>query len=92
MTIELKDTAELMSSPKYHERLKAEYQQLNIRINKLEIMLENYKAGTLTFKPACSYELLLEQLVYMKNYRRILEMRSEIEDINIYYMPRKSED
>ena len=29
-------------------------------------------AGTLDFKPSCSYDLLFEQLVYMRGYMRIL--------------------
>lgn len=46
-------------------------------------MLKAYKAGTLPFKPKCSYELLYEQLVYMKAKLKVLEKRSEFEDINL---------
>lgn len=46
-------------------------------------MLKAYKAGTLPFKPKCSYELLYEQLVYMKAKLKILEKRAEIEGIEL---------
>ena len=32
-------------------------------------------------KPKCDYELLYEQLVYMRQYQRILECRAEIEGV-----------
>lgn len=56
--MELKDTIEMMVSVDYKERFKAEYLQLKIRMTGLSNMLKKYKAGTLTFKPSCSYDLL----------------------------------
>ena len=44
-------------------------------------MLEKYATGTLNFTPSCSYELLFEQLVYMRDYMQILEKRAEIEGV-----------
>ena len=84
MINELKDTIEMMNSDDYRERFKAEYHQLRIRAEKLEIMLENYKAGTLKFEPACSYELLFEQSIYMQNYLYALEKRAIKENINLF--------
>ena len=81
--MKIKDTISMMTSENYKERFKGEYLQLKIRIEKFEVMLSDYKASTLPFKPACSYELLFEQLVYMKNYLRVLEKRADIEKINI---------
>ena len=81
--MELKDTVEMMNSSNYKERFKAEYYQLDKRINGLTIMLNNYWEGSLQFKPSCSYDLLHEQLVYMKNYKRMLERRAEIENIEL---------
>lgn len=46
-------------------------------------MLKAYKAGTLPFKPKCSYELLYEQLVYMKAKLKVLEERARIEQIDL---------
>ena len=81
--MELQDTIELMNSDDFKDRFKAEYYQLKIRLEGLERMLKAYKEGTLDFKPNCSYDLLHEQLVYMKNYKRILEERAKIENIEL---------
>lgn len=45
--------------------------------------LEQAKAGTLTFTPSCSYELLHEQLIYMRHYKAILEQRAKIEGVDL---------
>lgn len=81
--MELKNTIEMMNSADFKERFKAEYFQLVIRRGKLEAMLEKYKADTLPFTPNCSYELLYEQVVYMKQYQRILEERARIENVEL---------
>ena len=81
--MEIKETIPMITSEDYKERFKGEYFQLKIRIGKLESMLKKYKAGTLNFTPSTSYELLFEQLVYMKNYLQVLKKRAEIENINI---------
>lgn len=81
--MELKDTVKLMLSADFKERFQAEYAQDKNRTEGLEKMLKAYKAGTLPFKPKCSYELLYEQLVYMKAKLKVLEKRSEFEDINL---------
>ena len=81
--MELKDTIEMMGSEDYKERFKAEYLQLKIRINGLRNMLKKYKAGTLTFKPSCSYDLLNGQLKAMEMYAQYLKERAEIENIEL---------
>ena len=67
----------------WKERFVQEYKELKERYNKLHRMLIKYEAGTLDFTPNCSLELLKEQKKYMGEYLRILEIRSEIEDINL---------
>ena len=79
--MELKDTIEMMNSNDYKERLKAEYYQLKIRIEKLTAMLREYKAGKSKFKPVCPYELLFEQLIHMKSYMRVLQSCAHIEKL-----------
>ena len=79
--MELIDTIELMNSPDYKKRFKAEYLQTSIRYRKLYRMVIKYKAGTLDFVPSCSLELLIEQLRAMGNYLMLLEARAEIEGI-----------
>lgn len=81
--MELKETIELMNSADFKERFKAEYYQLIIRREKLEAMLEKYKSGPLPFTPNCSYDLFFEQLIYMKQYQRILEERAKIENVDL---------
>lgn len=81
--MELMETAAMMESTDYQERFKAEFFQLRIRIDKLCAMLEKYKAGTLTFTPSCSYELLYEQLIYMRRYKAVLVQRAKIEGVNL---------
>ena len=82
--MELKDTVELMISDNYNNRFKAERYQLDIRINKLQAMLEKYKNNQLDFVPKCPYELLNKQLEAMIEYRNCLLEREIIEDIDIY--------
>ena len=81
--MQLKDTIEMMESTDYKERFKAEYFQLEIRVNDLRNMLKKYKNGTLTFKPSCSYDLLNGQLKAMELYATYLDERAEKEEIDL---------
>lgn len=81
--MELKDTVELMNSEDYKERFKAEYYQTKVRYDKLHKLIVKYDANTLDFEPKCSIELLKEQACYMGNYLRVLEIRAEIEHIEL---------
>ena len=81
--MELKDTIPMMDKPDYKERFKAEYYQTMIRYEKLHKMCIKYEAGTLNFTPTCSLELLKEQKAHMGNYLRCLEVRAEIEGIEL---------
>lgn len=67
----------------YKERFKAEYIQEKIRAVKLENILKAYKDNKLNYKLKCPYELLYEQLVFMKNKLRILSERAKIEGIEL---------
>jgi hypothetical protein len=79
----LNETWEMMVSSDYKERFKAEYFQLDNRIQGLSSMLEKYKAGTLPFKPKCTQKLLQGQLTSMQMYRTHLKERAKIEDIDL---------
>ena len=83
--MELKDTVELMISDDYDNRFRAEYYQLEVRIDKLQTMLEKYKNNQLDFVPKCSYDLLSKQLEAMIQYRDCLLERSIIEDIDGFF-------
>lgn len=81
--MELKDTIQLMQSEDYKDRFKAEYYQVKIRTQKLNDMLLKYDAGTLGFNPECSLRLLKDQLSIMRDYMYALEVRAEIEGIDL---------
>jgi hypothetical protein len=81
--ITLRETVGLMNSEDYRDRFVAEYLQTRIRYMSLHKMCIRYEAGTLSFTPKCSLELLKEQKSYMGNYLRCLEVRAEIEGITL---------
>lgn len=81
--MKLNDTCELMVSNDYKDRFKAEYYQLDNRINGLKNMLIKYQDGTLKFAPNCSYDLLNSQLKIMELYREILEERAVKEEVEL---------
>ena len=81
--MELKDTIDLMLDMDYKDKFRAEYYQIQIRIEKLEKMLDDWKDGLLDFEPKCGFKKIYEQYVYMKMYRDILAERAEIENIDI---------
>ena len=81
--MELKDTVELMNSNDYKDRFKAEYYQTKIRYEKLHKMLIRVEAKTLDFQPTCDIEILEDQVYYMGNYLKQLEIRAEIEKIEL---------
>lgn len=81
--VELKDTVPMMLSEDYKERLKAEYYQTKIRLDKLTGMLEKWKAGTLEFEPKNPRPLLEKQAREMWDYLYVLEVRAENEGIDL---------
>lgn len=81
--MEMKDTVSLMTSEDYKERFKAEYYQTQIRYKKLHAMVVKYEAGTLDFKPNCSIELLKQQKSAMGSYLYCLEVRAQIEHVDL---------
>ena len=81
--MELKDTIELMESNNYKERFKAEYDQTKIRYDKLHKLIIKMEAGTCDFTPSCGLEIHKEQAKYMGMYLHTLEVRAEIEKIEL---------
>ena len=82
---DLNETIKLMTSTDYKDRLKAEYWQTKIRYDKLRMMLEKYKAGKLDFEPTCPIGTLETQSVWMLKYLDILELRANLEGIDLGY-------
>ena len=81
--MELKDTVNGMISDDYKERFKAEYIQLDTRLNKLKDILNKYAKNTLDFTPKSRIELLIAQAKCMEEYKDILRERAAQEEINI---------
>lgn len=80
---ELHDIIGLMCSEDYKDRFKAEYLQLKMRYNKLHNMVVKYEANKLDFKPSCDIELLKKQKAAMGNYLYCLEVRAQVEGIDL---------
>ena len=81
--MELKDTISLMNSEDYKDRFRAEYYQTKIRYEKLHRLIIKMEAGTCDFTPSCSLEIHKEQAKYMGMYLYTLEVRAEIEKIEL---------
>ena len=81
--MELKETVEMMCSAGYQERFKAEYYQTKIRYDRLYQMIVKYDAGTLDFEPTCPIDVLKDQVPIMADYLYCLEVRAEIEGIEL---------
>lgn len=91
--MELKDTIEMMNSDDYKERFKAEYYQTKIRYEKLKKFTTRIEAADMMMfekdrtiampKHDCPLHLLREQQSAMGQYLHSLELRAEIEGINL---------
>ncbi len=81
--MELKDTIAMMESSDYKERFKAEYNQIAIRFEKLNAMLDKWDAGTLTFAPSCPRSTYNIQARAMADYLAALEARAVMENISL---------
>lgn len=80
---ELADTCKQMISPDYKERFKAEYIQLKNRLEGLTRMCDKWDKNELNFKPTCPRQIYDEQMKAMKEYKRILEKRAEMEKVDL---------
>lgn len=67
----------------YKVRFVKEYKELKERYGKLHKMIVKAEAGTLDFEPDCPLDLLKQQAKAMGEYLHILEIRAEIEKVNI---------
>ena len=84
--MELKDTLTKMLSKDYKERLEAEYYQLVIRFEKLQVMLQKLDDGELEFESSCPRGLFNLQIRAMADYIAVLEARAMIENIPLEKM------
>lgn len=77
------DELELVPRNNYKDRFITEYKELKSRLDKLHKMIIKYKAETLDFESDCPIEVLEDQEYYMREYLKVLEIRAEIEKINL---------
>lgn len=68
----------------WQERMKREYRETKQRYDKLNRLLVKHAAGTLDFTLKCPIELLKAQCEHMSDYLYTLEIRAEIEGVNLY--------
>ena len=78
---ELKETVALMESDDYKDRFKAEYWQTKMRFDALRKTIVKLDAGTLNLNT--DIRLLRKQLSAMESYLYVLEVRAEIEKIEL---------
>lgn len=67
----------------YKSRFIKEYKELKERYEKLHNIIVKAEANTLDFELSCPLDLLKQQANYMGNYLHILEIRAEIEKVNL---------
>jgi hypothetical protein len=79
--MELKDTVSMILSSDYKERMKAEYWQMDTRIDSLSRLLENW--DNLDFEPTCPKKLLELQLEAMCEYASTLATRAALESVDL---------
>lgn len=79
-------TENVCSEPRpdcWQERRKREYREMKERYEKLHRMVTKYEAGTLKVAPKCSIELLKQQKRHMGEYLHDLEIRAEIDGVEL---------
>ena len=79
----LHDTIEMMESPDWRERFKAEYYQLKIRYERLHEMICKWEDGKLDITPSNTLEVHKQQRKAMRQYLLILKVRAENEGIEL---------
>lgn len=67
----------------WQDRMKREYRETKERYEKLHRMVTKYEAGTLKITPKSSIELLKQQKRHMGEYLHDLEIRAEIEGVEL---------
>lgn len=73
----------LLNSEDYKERMKGEYLFVKDKYEKLHRTIVKYDAGTLDFDPTCSIGLLRDQAAAMGQYLYLLEVRAQIEGVEL---------
>lgn len=72
----------------YKMRMINEYKELKAKYTKLHKLIVKYDANTLGFELNCPIYLLRKQKAVMGQYLNILEIRAEVEGIDLDYYDR----
>lgn len=80
---EHKNVDESDDIPDYKKRMQTEYRELKERYDKLHNMIVKYEAGTLDFEPNCTIDILKNQKSAMGQYLYWLEVRAQIENVEL---------
>lgn len=81
--VECIDAMAALADSSWQDRMKKEYRELKERYEKLHRVVTKYEAGTLDFTPNCSLELLRRQKRHMGEYLHDLEIRAEVEGVEL---------
>ena len=81
--MKLQDTIKGMTSQDYKERFRAEYFQLQNRIEAFDKTLVDYRKGKLKFETKCTLKMMDGQMNTMIMYRTHLEAVAKVEDISL---------
>ena len=82
--VECIDAMAALADSSWQDRMKKEYRELKERYEKLHRMVTKYEAGTINFTPNCPIDLLRQQKRHMGEYLHDLEIRAEIEGIELW--------
>ena len=81
--MKIADTIKLMNSPDYKDRFKAEYHQLQNRIESFDKSLQELRHGKAKFEPKANIKLMDGQMKAMIVYKTHLEEIAKIEGIEL---------
>lgn len=81
--VECIDAMAALADSSWQDRMKKEYRELKERYEKLHRMVTKYEAGTINFTPNCPIDLLRQQKRHMGEYLHDLEIRAEVEGIEL---------
>ena len=81
--MKLTDTIKGMNSSDYQERFRAEYFQLQNRIESFDKTLDDYRKGKLKFETKCTLKMMDGQMNTMIMYKTHLEAVAKVEGISL---------
>lgn len=87
--MQLSETANLMLSDDWKDRFIAEYVQLQIRLSKLDDVLNN-RSDTYSVTDDVLKSVMYKQRDAMESYRLCLERRANMANIDLHSYPMKS--